>query len=119
VKGRVDGRCSIKGKLDEIESLVGNLDIVEGGQLKAAWLSFIPSQLPPNSVQRKDLERLIKTDGDFPFEKFLVNSKSITDEKMTSEVKIESKRFNLNLDYTIDTNIEGGLGNLLSRLKIF
>jgi len=119
MKGRVDGHCSIKGKLDEIESWEGNLDIVEGGQMKAAWLSFILSQLPPNSVQRKDLEQLIKADGDFPFEKFLVNAKSITDEKMTSEVKIESKRFNLNLDYTIDTNIEGGLGNLLSHLKIF
>jgi len=119
VQGRADGHCSIKGKLDEIESLEGNLGIVDGGQMKAAWLSFIPSQLPPNSVQRKDLEQLIKADGDFPFEKFLVNSKSITDEKMTTEVKIESKRFNLNLDYTIDTNIEGGLGNLLSYWKIF
>jgi len=119
VKGRVDGHCSIKGKLDQIESLEGNLDIVEGGQMKAAWLSFIPSQLPPNSVQRKDLEQLIKADGDFPFEKFLVNSKSVTDEKMTSEVKIESKRFNLNLDYTIDTNIEGGLGNFLSHIQVF
>jgi len=119
VKGKVNGHLAVLGQTSEISSIEGNLDIVEGGQMKASWLTFIISQLPPNSVQRKELDRLIKINGDFPFERFSVNSKSLNPEQMTSQVNIESKKFNLNLDYTIDTNIEGGLSNLLSYLKVF
>lgn len=119
IRGKVDGRFRLQGRMNEIASLAGDLNMGEGGLMKASWLSFISSHLPPHSIQRRELDRLIKTDGDFPFERLSVEARSLTEEKMASEVKIESKRFNLNLDYTMDTTIEGGLSNFLSSLGIF
>lgn len=112
VQGHVDGDAKLTGDLKSIGSIEAALGVPLGGKLKASLLGFIVQYIP-QSTQRKDLELLIKTNGDVPFEKGNIRLKSLSNDKLATEISLNSEKFNLDLNLGVDINIEGGLANLL------
>ncbi len=118
VRGRVHGFVNAKGDRQGINALEASFDAPEGGEIKASLLQYLVAYIP-QIPQRKDLEKLIKTNGQVPLERADVVIKSISDEKISSKIQLESRKFNLGINMTVDTNIEGGLKNLLKYLSNF
>ena len=111
VQGRLHGLISVRGGQRGLSALEASFDAPKGGEVKASLLQYLLEYIP-QSVQRKDLEKLIKTDGNIPLEKADVIIKSLSDEKASANIQMESRKFNLDVDVTVDVNIEGGLNKL-------
>ena len=118
IDGKLNGNFILEGKKDKIRSLKADLDIPKGGTLKASLLSFIMAYLP-QSTQKKELEALMGSEGHIPFEKGFLLVRSLNDETLAAEIGLKSEKFNLDIDVTVDINLEGGLQNLLGYLKDF
>lgn len=118
IQGRCRGIFEMAGHGDNITSLQLLLEIPKDGKLKASVLQPLLDYLPESS-QKKDLELLIKSDGEVLIEKTILDLKSISDEKLTATIDLTSEKFNLDIHTTIDLNIEGGLRTLYHHAKRF
>ncbi len=117
VKGTVAGSLDVAGTPSGIRTINANFSVSKGGEIKASLLNYLLRYIPANSSQRKDLEKLIKSDGDVPLDRAAVEIKSLTEEKLSSRIKLFSQRFNLDLDVTLDVSVDGGFQNLLDYPK--
>ncbi len=112
IQGHLNGVVKLAGDMKTVSSIEASLDVPVGGKLKASLLGFIVQYIP-QSTQRKELEGLIKTNGDVPFEQGNIRLKNLTSEKLATEIGLKSAKFNLDLNLGVDINIEGGLESLL------
>lgn len=118
VDGKFNGQAKIKGDLKIVSGLEAEFDIPQGGTIKAAWLKFVIDYIPP-SAQKRDLDLLIKNDGNVPVEKATLQLRNLSPEKLTSVIKINSAKLNLDINLTVDINVEGGLNELFKYGKAF
>ncbi len=113
IQGQVDGHLKATGDAKKIHSIQSSINAPSGGELKASLLSYLVRYIPP-SQQRDDLEELVATDGDVSFEKANLQLESVNDKKLLNKIKLESNKFNLDINLDVEINIEGGLNNLLN-----
>ncbi len=118
VRGKLQGDVELKGEPAKIHSIIMNLEIPQEGQVKARLLKPFFDYIP-QSTQKKDLELLMKVDGLVALDKAVLALKSSSEEKLSTTIGLESKRFNLDTHLTVDFNIEGGLQNLFVFLQKF
>jgi len=71
----------------------------------------------PQSQQKKDLDLLIKRQGNIPLDTAEIVLLNTTDETIKTEVELKSKEFNLDIGVDLDFNIEGGFQNFLNLQK--
>ncbi len=118
IHGRIAGKLMAKGDKNGTAEFESTINLLSGGEIQAALLEPLLPYIP-QSVQRKDLEGLIKNKGRVPVEKAVIQLKRVADEKLSSTVNLESKKMNLNSNVTLDINVEGGVKNLYSHLMKF
>ena len=118
IHGRIAGDLMVRGDKHGTAEFESNVKILSGGEIQAILLEPLLAYIP-QSVQRKDLEGLIKKKGRVPVEKAVIQLKRVADEKLSSTVNLESKKMNLNSNVTLDINVEGGVKNLYSHLMEF
>jgi len=116
VKGKVDGRVDIRGKLNGKNNISGTIWYVEGGEIKATLLKPLLEYIP-QSAKIDKLNTLINENGYIPLDAALVRIESLQDKKFSAEIDFESKEYNLDVDLSLDFNIEGGLTNLIKLQK--
>ena len=116
VQGKINGTAFLAGNLKEIGRLEGQFKMTEGGKLKAALLGFLIPYIP-QGTQKKELELLVKDNGDIPFEKGALYLKNLDKETLSTQIDLESKTFNLDFDVGINVHVDVGLTRLLDYSK--
>jgi hypothetical protein len=111
--GRVEGLANfsahVEGRGDELSLLKVECRIVKDAKVNAAMLGPLMSYLPQQSTQRRDLEALIRTGSMIPLDTSVVHLRSISVETVTADIELKSTQFNLDINLTVDLNIEGGI----------
>lgn len=118
VEGKLDGEMRESGTGNKVESFTANLNVREGGKLKAYLLTWIIDYIP-HGVQRKDLQQLIQTESYIPIDKAVIQIKSLGEYQLTTATNLKSDKFNLDLNLTEDINFDTPLGNLIRKIKNF
>lgn len=113
IRGRISGPLVIDGNLNEITSLQGALKTVKGAEIKAFLLQPI-LQYVPVSKQKQQLEKVIAIDGLVPLQTAEIYLDSLERNKLSSRLKLKSKEYNLDLNISLDLNVDGGLMRLLT-----
>ena len=115
IHGRLDGALNVKGTPRDITAIDGNFDALKGADIPAAFLKMLLPYLPP-SAQKKDLERLIANNTNVFFDHADIHVASLDLESLNLRIRLASQKLNLNMDITVDLNVEGGFNSLLNRL---
>lgn len=118
VEGKLDGEITESGAGNKVDNFTADLNVREGGKLKAYLLTWIIDYIP-QSVQRKDLEKLIKTESYIPIDKAVIQIKSLGEYQLTTATNLKSNKLNLDLNLTEDINFDTPLGNLIKKIKNF
>ncbi len=118
VEGLVSGNVQVGGNEKSVTRLQSSLQMPQGGKIQAKWLGPVATYIPLGP-QKSQLEGLIKVDGQVPVEKASVTLQNLTAEKATALMVINSRQLNLNINLTLDVNVEGGLQELLAQTKLF
>lgn len=118
IHGRITGNLMVRGDKNGTAQFESTVRILSGGEIQAFLLEPLLAYIP-QSVQRKDLEGLIRKKGRVPVEKAVIELKRVADEKLSSTVNLESKKMNLNTKVVLDINVEGGVKNLYKHLMEF
>jgi hypothetical protein len=113
LKGIVQGKITLRGTDDQLIELNAQFNELQGGQMKAELLTYLAQYIP----QRQQIEDLIKQNADIPLDRGDLTISSITDKKLATQIKLLSSKLNLDMNVTIDINIEDGLVSLLQHLK--
>ncbi|HLD70055.1 MAG TPA: hypothetical protein VJA17_04745 [Candidatus Omnitrophota bacterium] len=116
VEGKLDGEIRESGTGNKVDNFTANLNVREGAKLKAYLLTWIVDYIP-QSVQRKDLQQLIKTEAYIPIDKAVVQIKNLGEYQLTTTTNLKSDKFNLDLNLTEDINFDTPLGNLIEKIK--
>ncbi len=115
--GKASGDISLKGTPENFDVVKIYVNIPEEGQIKASLLKPLMQHIPKNSQQRKDLELLMKLDGFVLLDVANLNLESLDRDHLKGSVKLESNRFDLDVNLSTDINLEGGLMGSLDNLQ--
>ena len=111
VNGQFSGFIAFGGFDEKIESVQAEFKAINGGQMKAALLSYLIPYIP-KSTQRKDLEGLVARGGFIPFEVLYGRVESLAADQLKSQLDMKSAKFNLDFQLALDVNWDGRLNNL-------
>ncbi len=117
-QGSFAGDLKIRGDIENVKGLSANFSMASGGKIKASLLGFILQHIP-QSQQRKDLEKLIKTNGDVLLEKAEISMQSLKEDQLVNRINLESRKFNLDIHLEVEVNVEGGLGRWFKYFQAF
>lgn len=112
VNGTLGGEIKIGGTGNQIKTLTGKANIHPGGKIRASLFSLIVPYIPPSS-QRKNLEDLIKINGEIPIDKAWLHLNNTGEDKLSTALDLESQKFNLRLNLAVDVHLDAPLGSLL------
>lgn len=118
VKGRFTGDLLAKGHQGKMDSLRVDFTAPDGGEMKAALLNQLIQYIPAEA-RTKEFDLAVKSNGDIFFERMAGQLFSLTKERMTMKIDLESRRLNLKPRITIDFNVEGGLDNFFKHFQDF
>ncbi len=113
MKGVVYGSIKLWAQADQLIELKAQFNQPKGGQIKAELLSYLAQYIP----QRQQIEALIKDKADIFLDRADMSVSSLSDKKLAAQIKLLSAKLNLDMNVTIDINIDDGLLSLLSNLK--
>ncbi len=117
-EGKMSGAIRMAGQKEGLETLVLGVRIHPGGAIKASLLKPIVGYFP-QSIQKKDLEDLIKKDGDIPVDKAAWELENKGSQDLTTRLDLESERLNLDLNLTMDIHTDSPLGDWVERFITF
>ena len=113
MKGKADADLHIVGTAGGITNVSGSVWSPKNAQIKAVLLKPLLDYIP-QSTQKKELDLLIKEQGNIPLETAVLKIENYEDEKLSTRVDLKSEKFNLDIGVKLDLNIEGGMKNLMS-----
>ncbi|OGX07044.1 MAG: hypothetical protein A2Z88_03050 [Omnitrophica WOR_2 bacterium GWA2_47_8] len=113
MKGKADADLHIVGTAGGITNVSGSVWSPKNAQIKAVLLKPLLDYIP-QSTQKKELDLLIKEQGNIPLETAVLKIENYEDEKLATRVDLKSEKFNLDIGVKLDLNIEGGMKNLMS-----
>lgn len=114
MKGLVDGQVQVTAQDGKIKAFRGRGIAPHGGMVKAALIKFLLQYMP----QKEQIEMLIAGNDDIPLNQAKIETVSFNDEKFASQIKLFSSQLNMDINLTLDINLEGGLWALLIRSGI-
>ncbi len=114
MKGLVDGQVQVTAQDGKIKAFRGRGIAPHGGMVKAALIKFLLQYMP----QKEQIEMLIAGNDDIPLNQAKIETVSFNDEKFASQIKLFSSQLNMDINLTLDINLEGGLVALLMRTGI-
>jgi len=118
VRGRLRGDMRIQGGADGVRKLTGTLTADEGGKIQASLLEPLLKYIP-QTQQKRLLQSVIMEDGLLPLQKADIGLSLIDAKTLVTHFDLESQEYNLDLDLTVELNVEGGLGQLLNVKEYF
>jgi hypothetical protein len=113
VRGKVSGVLRAAGSFEEIRSFSLNVTASPGSEIKAALLQTVIERIPPNTLQRKELDKLIALKGFLPLDSALGQIETTGPGSVRGEFEIYSQRMNLEVKYPIQINTDGSWNDLL------
>ncbi len=113
MKGIVYGGVKLQGQADQLIELNAQFNEPKGGQIKAEVLSYLAQYIP----QRQQIEALIKDKADIFLDRADMRISSVSDKKLAAQIKLLSTKLNLDMNVTVDINIDDGFLSLLSDVK--
>ncbi|MFA5059150.1 MAG: hypothetical protein WC676_00785 [Candidatus Omnitrophota bacterium] len=115
VKGHLSGVVNMAGNIQKIRQLEADLSVFKDARIKASLLDFIADKLPYNSVQKRDLEALSSAGGDVGLDKLSVYFNTLSEKNLQGVVNLASQELNLDINLTIDVNLDNAFGRLLKK----
>ena len=112
MSGRINGVVHATGGSHGFPSVYSFISAPYGGQIKAALLKPLIDHIPVAS-QRAQLQALIAVGGEVPLDTARIQIKNASDEALAADIVLVSRSLNLNINLTVDINIDGGLQSLL------
>ncbi len=112
VSGVVNGAVNVEGTMNGIGALTGNIAFLPNAQLKARLLQPLIQYLPSNTIQRQELESLVQTDDMVTIDVGSVALKNVGNDTVSAAIVVQSKKFNLDINLTVDFVVEGGLDSV-------
>lgn len=116
IKGKVSGDFALAGDGADIRELTSSFHLLPGGQVKAAMFQYLLNVIP-DSQQRTELQKLIAQGGDVDLDKAEITVSNVGTEKLAWKIQLVSEKYNLDVNLTLDVNVEGGLNTLLANLE--
>lgn len=83
------------------------------GSMKASLLRYLVQYVP----QRRQVEELIARDADIGLSRAEAKINSVTPDRISSEIILNSSSLNLNMNVKFDINMDGGIGRLFEQLQ--
>jgi len=111
-RGKLSGDIQVSGPEGGIETLRVNASLSEGSEVKGRTLVPLLSQIP-NVIQKKELQRIIANDENIIVEIAQLQMINVDANKITTDVQLDSKEMNLDMNVTVDIIVEKGLNSLL------
>ena len=112
VKGKVSGNIFLNGLAGGIENIECDFNMNQGSELNAVLLAALMAYIPDQAKTDK-LINAIKRGELFAGDKGQVRVYNENDQSLSSNILLQSKEMNLDVNVTVDFNIEGGIRNLL------
>ena len=94
-------------------SLRISLQSPTGGFMKASLLQFLAKYVP----QKQQIEELIKNNQEIAVNTAQVEINSISEDKITSNIKLFSSSVNLDMNVKFDINIDGGIWSVFEYIN--
>lgn len=107
--GLIDGQVQLTSKQGHVTAFRGRAIAPKGGIIKAELLKFLAQYVP----QRAQIEALIAQQQMVPLDKAQLETVSFNDEKFASQIRLFSSQLNLDMNITLDINIDGGFKALM------
>jgi hypothetical protein len=112
LRGSVDGSLKIEGGSRRIVSLEAKLNAPQGAYVNPQMLQFLVNYIP-QSTQKKRLDEIIASGRQVFFDKFVLEVRNESNNRLKSVFNLKSAEFNLDINpLTIDINVEAGLLSL-------
>jgi hypothetical protein len=118
LKGIANISLRLGGKEGTVELLEAEARFTKNGKISAALLAPLLTYIPQHSIQRKDLERLVELKQMIDLDKSVVQLKNAGADTVSATVQLASSRFNIDINLSIDVNVEGGVLNLLNVMAL-
>jgi len=112
VHGIANGSLAVQGNQDGLSRLSADISLLPNARVRAGLLAPLVGYIPQNSFQRQELEQLIRDDAMVVLDKGNILLLNSDEQTLTAQVTVESVRFNLNINLTVDFTVEGGLTNV-------
>ncbi len=109
----VEGTIQVEDFTSRGLSIQANLQAPLGGRIKASLLRYLAQYVP----QRGQIEDLIHQDANVMLDKIQVKVTSLNQEKLSSDIILNSSSLNLNVNMKFDIHVEGGLDHLLEYMR--
>jgi hypothetical protein len=116
LSGPVEGLMIFVGEAGHLRSLDVDLKTTSGGKVRASVLKQLIEYIP-DEFQQQQFEAIDSAGGDVLLETAQLEVKSISEEQVKAHVVFASRQLNLQVDLTLEFNIEGGLRNMLGLLE--
>jgi len=112
VKGKLSGNMFLHGLQGGIENIECDFNMNQGSELNAVLLAALMAYIP-DQVKTDKLIKAIKGQELFSVDKGQIRVYNENDQTLSSNILLQSKEMNLDVNVTVDFNIEGGIRNLL------
>jgi hypothetical protein len=114
LQGIANGTVKVEGNKNGIRLIVADIMLQKNANIRARLLEGLVPYLPEQSLQRKDLEGLIRADEMVSLDKAVIHAENMSLDSISATIRIYSERFNLDINLSVDFNVEGGLDNLFT-----
>lgn len=115
VKGRITGHFQLSGAGETVGELKLNAHLLPGGHMKSSALKpllfylYVPTENQALALLKDSLAQLSENDEDIELDQGDVGLANNGTEKLAATLTLVSQQSNLDLHYTFDVNIEGGI----------
>jgi len=112
-EGELNGHITIAADQNKIKTIETDFFMPHGGKAKASLVAyFLQYGLPPGTQERELLDYLLSTDGKIPAEELSLEFKNVSAKKISGKYKFYSKQLNVDLNNTVDFNLDTELVSL-------
>jgi hypothetical protein len=118
VSGSLQGELSVRGRGGRLDGIDGRFNIPQDGAVRAFLLKNLVDYLPARS-QRAEFDKLVAIGGMVPLDRAEARVKSIDERSLSLGFDLESRRYNIRPQVTVDINFDGNYQDLFRFFKSF
>ncbi len=114
LNGNLNGTIQIEGTDDQIETLVSDLNVQQGGKIRSSLFGLLVDYLPEGS-QKAVLSDLIQSDQNVLVKKAVLQIKNLGVKKFPTRMILESDK--VNLDLSLDINLDAPINQWIQKMN--
>jgi len=111
LKGIINGSLKILGTASSIDFLDAKVNAPKGAFVNPYLLKLLTDYIP-QSIQKKQMEAIIKSGRQVFMDRFIVNIKNDKNKSLNTAFDLKSVEFNLDVNLKVDINVDGGINSL-------